>query len=76
MVGRPEDFVYSSHRAYLGLGQGRLVDFEPVLRHFGADLKLARERRQFFVRAGLKLGHKEELNRADGGRMLGSEEWI
>ena len=76
MVRRPQDFPYSSHRAYLGLDEASLVDVEPVLRHFGANKKLARERFQLFVRAGMKLGHREELYRADEGRILGSEEWV
>ena len=31
MVRRPQDFPYSSHRAYVGLDEARLVDIEPVL---------------------------------------------
>src|SRR5713226_703579 len=76
MVRRPEDFHYSSHRAYLGLDEAWLVDAEPVLRHFGATKKLARERFGLCVRAGMKLGHQEEFYRADEGRILGSEEFV
>ena len=76
MVRRPQDFPYSSHRAYLGLDEAWLVDVEPVLRHFGASKKLARERFQLFVRAGMTLGHREEFYRADEGRILGSEDWV
>ena len=76
MIRRPQDFPYSSHRAYLGLDQAWLVDVEPVLRHFGANKTLARERFQLVVRAGMKLGHKEEFYRADEGRILGTEEWV
>jgi putative transposase len=76
MVRRAQDFAYSSHRAYLGLDQSRLVDVEPVLRHFGASKKVAVERFQLFVRAGMKHGHKEEFYRADEGRMLGTDEWV
>jgi REP-associated tyrosine transposase len=76
MIRRPEDFFYSSHRAYLGLEQPSLVDVEPVLRHFGATKKLARERFALFVDAGMKLGHKEDFYKADGGRILGSEEFV
>ena len=72
MVRRPQDFPYSSHRAYLGLDEAWLVDVEPVLRHFGANKKLARQTFQLFVRAGMKLGYREEFYRADEGRMLGS----
>jgi putative transposase len=76
MVRRPQDFRYSSHRAYLGLDESPLVDCEPLLRHFGATKTLARERFGLFVRAGMKLGHREEFYRADEGRILGSEEWV
>jgi hypothetical protein len=58
------------------LDEARLVDIEPVLRHLGANKKLARERFQLFVRAGMKLGHREEFYRADEGRILGSGEWV
>ena len=76
MVRRAQDFAYSSHRAYLGFDQSRLVDVEPVLRHFGASKKVAVERFQLFVRAGMKHGHKEEFYRAYEGRMLGPDEWV
>ena len=76
MVRRAVDFRYSSHRTYLGLDESPLVDSEPLLRHFGATKKLARERFGLFVRAGMKLGHREEFYRADEGRMLGSEDWV
>jgi REP element-mobilizing transposase RayT len=76
LVRRAQDFRYSSHRAYLGLDESSLVDAQPVLRHFGPTKTLARERFSLFVRAGAKLGHREEFYRADEGRMLGSEEWV
>jgi REP-associated tyrosine transposase len=76
MTRRPQDFPYSSHRAYLGSDEAWLVDIEPVLRQFGANKKLARERFQLFMRAGMKLGHREEFYRADEGRILGTEECV
>src|SRR3989442_8289098 len=36
MVNQPEDYKYSSHRAYLGMEPPGMVDVDPVLRHFGA----------------------------------------
>ena len=39
-------------------------------------MKHARERFTLFVRAGMKLGHQEEFYRAEGGRILGSEEFV
>jgi len=76
MVNSPEDFPYSSHRAYVGLEVPWLVDVESVLRHFGATKKLARERFNLFVRAGIKEGHKQEFYNAEQGRILGSAEFV
>jgi putative transposase len=76
LARRPEDYPYSSHRAYLGLDESDLVDVQPVLRGFGARKQLARETYQKFVRAGMKLGHQEEFYQAEGGRILGSEEFV
>jgi REP element-mobilizing transposase RayT len=76
MVRKPENYQYSSHRYYLGEKTGGLVDVDPVLRHFGAKKKVARERYCEFVRAGMKLGHRDEFYRAEEGRILGSEEFV
>src|SRR5436190_1222780 len=43
MVERPEDYKYSGHRAYLGLEAAGILDVDPVLRHFGAKRKIARQ---------------------------------
>jgi hypothetical protein len=76
MVNKPEDYEYSSHRAYLGLESAGIVDADPVLRHFGARKDVARARYQQFVAAGIKHGHREEFYAADEGRILGTEEFI
>ncbi len=76
IVSNPAAYRYSSHRGYLGLDEPGLVDIEPVLRHFGASKKLARERFDEFVRAGMKLGHNEEYYPEEERRILGSEEFI
>jgi len=76
MVRSPEEFEYSSHRAYVGKDCAPLVDSEPLLRHFGARKSQARNRFSVFVRAGMNLGHREELYSADEGRILGSEDFI
>jgi REP element-mobilizing transposase RayT len=76
MARYPEDFEHSSHRAYLGLDPESLVDAEPVLRHFGASKKMARERFTFFVRAAMKVGHQKEFYRVEEGRILGSEDFV
>jgi hypothetical protein len=76
IVTWPEDYKYSSHRAYLGLEPAGIVDVDPVLRHFGARKEVARDRYRKFVAAGIKLGHGDEFYAADEGRILGSEEFI
>lgn len=76
MVTLPEDYEYSSHRAYLGMEPAGLVDVDPVLRHFGARKEIARANYRKFVAAGIKQGHCGEFYAADEGRILGSEEFI
>lgn len=76
MVPRAERYVYSSHRAYVGLEELDLVDTEPVLRYFGATKRLALQRFQLFVRAGMKLGHREDFYPVEEQRILGSEEFV
>jgi putative transposase len=76
MVSKPEQYPYSGHCAYLGLTPPGIVDVDPVLRHFGAKKKVAREAYRQFVGAGLKLGHREDLYLAEEGRFLGNEEFV
>jgi hypothetical protein len=76
MVNQPEDYEYSSHRAYLGMEPAGIVDVDPVLRHFGAKKDVARDKYRQFVGAGIKQGHCEEFYAAAEGRILGSEEFI
>jgi hypothetical protein len=52
------------------------VDVEPVLRHFGGNKRVARERFKQFVKAGIKDGHREEFYEAVEGRILGSDEFV
>jgi len=76
IVEQPERYKYSGHRAYLGLERPGIVDLDPVLRHFGVKKRVARERYEQFVVAGMKLGHQAELYPTDDGRILGTEEFV
>jgi len=76
MVATPEQYKYSGHRAYLGLEAAGIVDTDPVLRHFGVNKTVARERYRRFVAMGLRLGHQQELYLTDEGRILGTEEFV
>jgi hypothetical protein len=75
MVRRPEQYEYSGHRAYLGLDESKLVDAEPVLRHFGANKKRAVQVYGEFVNAGIGEKSQPGYYLASEGRMLGSEEF-
>lgn len=76
MVNRPEDYQYSSHRAYLGMAAMGIVDLDPVLRHFGARKEIARETYRQFVAAGVKHGHREEFYASSEEQILGNDEFI
>jgi len=76
IVKRPEDYEYSGHRAYLGLDKTGLVDAEAVLRHFGANKKLAVETYIRFVEARLAEKSQDQYYRASEGRLLGDEEFL
>jgi putative transposase len=75
MVEKPEDYPFSSHRAYVGLEPKGIVDVDPVLRRFGPRKAAARERFAKHVAAGSELGHRDELYETTGG-VLGSEEFV
>lgn len=76
IVDQPERYRYSGHRAYLGLEPAGIVDVDPLLRHFGPKKSLAREAYRQFVAAGMKFGHQNEFYMADGGRILGTQEFV
>jgi putative transposase len=76
MVGTPDSYPWSSHRAYLGLETtDQIVDVDPVLRRFGPKKEIARERFAEHVAAGISLGRLEALYMTKSG-VLGSEEFI
>ena len=76
MVSLPEDYPYSSHRAYLGLEHDDLTDVDPVLRHFGPKKEIARERFREFVAAGIGTDYPEEFDPLAEVSILGSEEFV
>jgi REP element-mobilizing transposase RayT len=75
MVRKPENYPYSSHRAYIGTEPAGIVDVDPVLRFFAVRKAVARERFAKHVAAGLKLGHLAEMYSTPSG-VLGSEEFV
>jgi putative transposase len=75
MVDVPEEYPFSSHRAYLGLEPDGVTDVDPVLRGFGARKSRARELFAQFVMAGAKMGRQERFYEAENG-VLGSDEFV
>ena len=76
MVSQPEDYQYSSHRAYLGLEQDDLTDVDPVLRLFGSKKEKARENFEAYVAAGIGAEYAEDFDSPAEGYILGSEEFV
>ncbi len=74
MVDAAEDYPYSSHRAYLDMEPAGIVDVDPVLRLFGVNRSDASGRFAQYVNGAA--GYEEEFTLADGGRILGSDEFV
>ena len=75
MVGRPEQYPYSSHREYVGLDPGKMVDVDPVLRRFGPEPLVARQRFADHVAAAMGMGSQASFYASECG-ILGSDEFI
>lgn len=76
VVKKPEDYVWSGHRSYLGGGEGDLIDKVFVLSQFGGSRSLARQRYQKFVWEGVTGGHEERFYRVKDQRYLGNDDFI
>jgi putative transposase len=76
MVARPEDYVWSSHRALLGEAPAPdWLAVDDVLVRFGSERALARAAYRQFVDAGIGL-ETTLWNDLVGQIYLGSDEWI
>ena len=75
MVERAEEYLYSSHCAYLGLEPAGPVDVDPVLRRFAPEKEAARERYGQFMSAGIGQGSETRFYQTEHG-VLGSEEFV
>jgi REP element-mobilizing transposase RayT len=75
MVRQPEEYRWSSHRAYLGLNRDELVDTGLVLRMFSEDLKRGRRLYREYMRKEEKIS-KGEVYRTVDQRILGDEEFV
>ena len=76
IVGKPEDYVWSSHRAVLGEStEPDWLAIDDVLVHFGDTREIARPRYRQFVNEAI--GSEERLwDNVTGQMYLGSEDWI
>jgi REP element-mobilizing transposase RayT len=75
MVRRPEEYRWSSHRAYLDLSRDGLVDTELVLKMFSEGLRRGRRLYLEYMREQEKTS-KEEFYRTVDQRILGDEEFV
>ena len=75
MVELPQDYPFSSHRAYMGLDAAGPVDVDPVLRHFGPKKAVSRERFAAHVAEGVGMGHLAHLYQTESG-VLGNENFV
>lgn len=74
MVAACEDYPYSSHRAYLDMEAAGIIDVDPVLRLFGVKRPEAAQRFAQYVNGARD--YDEAFTLSDGGRILGSEEFV
>jgi len=74
-IGRPLQYRWTSHRAYLGLERGDLVDSELVLAQFSGDRRRAIELYSRFIREGMGEGRREEFYGVGGEPVLGDEQF-
>lgn len=76
MVRYPEQYRWSSHRAYLeGDGKGWIA-MEEVLPQWGRSRKQAVATYRRFVRDGFQEGHREDLYQVVDQRYLGDESFV
>ena len=77
LVDLPEDYPWSSHRAYLGADNIPWLATDWCLSQFAAGLKPARTRYAAFVMEALNLGKRPELYEVKAsGRILGEDEFV
>ncbi len=68
IVRKPEQYEYSSHRAYVNGQKTEIIDPRPVLQMLGGQRGYRR-----FVLDGIGEGHKEEYYQVEDQRFLGAQ---
>lgn len=77
MVKEPEDYPWSSHRAYLGKETLPCLTINALLNHFGGFQTSARENYKRFVFDGLDEDHRPEFYGAvEDSRLLGNDSFM
>jgi len=77
IVKCPEDYAWSSHRAYVGQEKIPWLTTDWVLAQFSEERKLARRRYQEFILEGVGEGYRQEFHRGtEEGRLLGDDRFI
>ena len=75
IVREASKYQWSSHRAYLGMGEASVVDPDEVLKMFSVRKVVAQRQYQKFVREGIGDGRGGEYYQTVDQRILGSEEF-
>jgi len=76
MAASPDEYDFSSHRAYLGIEPYGVVDVDPVLRRFGPHKQKAHERYAGFMRAAKNERDEDVATFYAEGDILGSDEFV
>ena len=76
IVENSSDYLWSSHRVYLGLEGTFFIDYEFVLGQFSNRPIEARRMYENFILDGLKEERKEEYSKGIAGRFLGDKDFI
>lgn len=76
MVATPDEYDFSSHRAYLGVEPYGVVDVDPVLRRFGPHKRKAHERYAAFMLAAMNELDDDVATFYAENDILGSDEFV
>ncbi|MEW6558252.1 MAG: transposase [Elusimicrobiota bacterium] len=76
LVKSPSQWLWSSHRVYLGLERNPIVDDRKVLEFFDRDINNARKKYAEFIREGITLKSRKELYPPERFPVLGNEKFL
>jgi len=76
MVGKPEDYIYSSYTAYISQEQYEIVYQDLILRMISKEKKEAKKRYKDFVDEAIISESKNPLKNVYGGTILGDKKFI